>query len=44
MNASFDKTTSFTYPIYIQATPEQVWQGLTDPVLMKTLLAPPKGW
>ena len=26
---------SFTYPIYIQATPKQVWQGLTDPVLMK---------
>jgi hypothetical protein len=28
MNASFDKMTSFTYPIYIQATPERVWQGL----------------
>ena len=27
--------TSFTYPIYIQATPEQVWRGLTDPALMK---------
>ena len=27
--------TSFTYPIYIQATPEQVWQGLTDPALMR---------
>ena len=35
--------TSFTYPIYIQATPERVWQGLTDPALMKTLLAAPKG-
>ena len=23
MNASFDKMTSFTYPIYIQATPER---------------------
>jgi uncharacterized protein YndB with AHSA1/START domain len=27
--------TSFVYPIYIQATPEQVWQGLTHPALMK---------
>jgi uncharacterized protein YndB with AHSA1/START domain len=27
--------TSFTYPIYIQTTPEQVWQGLTDPALMR---------
>ena len=27
--------TSFAYPIYIQATPEQVWQGLTEPALMK---------
>jgi uncharacterized protein YndB with AHSA1/START domain len=27
--------TSFTYPIYIQATPEQVWQGLTDPAFMR---------
>ena len=27
--------TSFAYPIYIQATPEQVWKGLTDPSLMK---------
>ena len=27
--------TSFTYPIYIQATPERVWQGLTDPDLTK---------
>ncbi len=23
--------TSFTYSIYIEATPERVWQGLTDP-------------
>ena len=30
-----NQMTSFTYPIYIQATPEQVWQGLTDPSLMK---------
>jgi uncharacterized protein YndB with AHSA1/START domain len=27
--------TSFIYPIYIQATPEQDWQGLTEPALMK---------
>src|ERR1700721_455520 len=27
--------TSFLYPIYIEATPEQVWRGLTDPALMK---------
>jgi uncharacterized protein YndB with AHSA1/START domain len=27
--------TSFTYPIYIRATPQRVWQGLTDPALMK---------
>ncbi len=30
-----NQMTSFTYPIYIQATPERVWQGLTDPALMK---------
>jgi uncharacterized protein YndB with AHSA1/START domain len=28
-------TTNFTYPIYIQTTPEQVWQSLTNPDLMK---------
>ncbi len=27
--------TSFTYPIYIQASPEKVWRGLTEPALMK---------
>jgi uncharacterized protein YndB with AHSA1/START domain len=27
--------TSFSYPIYIRATPEEVWQGLTEPALMK---------
>ncbi len=27
--------TSFVYTIYIQASPERVWQGLTDPALMK---------
>ena len=30
-----DQTASFTYTIYILATPEQVWQGLTDPALTK---------
>jgi uncharacterized protein YndB with AHSA1/START domain len=30
-----DQTRSFTYTIYIQATPERVWQGLTDPALTK---------
>jgi uncharacterized protein YndB with AHSA1/START domain len=27
--------TAFVYTTYIQATPERVWQGLTDPALMK---------
>jgi uncharacterized protein YndB with AHSA1/START domain len=27
--------TAFTYTIYIKATPEQVWHGLTDPALTK---------
>jgi uncharacterized protein YndB with AHSA1/START domain len=35
MAAHGNQMTSFTYPIYIQATPERVWQGLTDPALMK---------
>ncbi len=35
MAARSNQMTSFTYPIYIQATPERVWQGLTDPALMK---------
>jgi uncharacterized protein YndB with AHSA1/START domain len=30
-----DQRTSFTYTIYIRATPEQVWQGLTDPAYMR---------
>ena len=30
-----NQMTSFSYPIYIQATPEQVWQGLTEPTLTK---------
>jgi uncharacterized protein YndB with AHSA1/START domain len=30
-----NQVTSFSYPIYIKATPERVWQGLTDPALMK---------
>jgi len=35
MAARSNEMTNFTYPIYIQATPEQVWQGLTDPALMR---------
>jgi uncharacterized protein YndB with AHSA1/START domain len=35
MEASRDQRTSFTYTIYIHATPEQVWQGLTDPAYMR---------
>ena len=27
--------TAFVYTTYIQKTPERVWQGLTDPALMK---------
>jgi uncharacterized protein YndB with AHSA1/START domain len=30
-----NKRTSFTYTIYIQATPQQVWRGLTEPALTK---------
>jgi uncharacterized protein YndB with AHSA1/START domain len=35
MAASLDHVTSFTYTIYIQATPEKAWQGLTDPAYMR---------
>jgi uncharacterized protein YndB with AHSA1/START domain len=35
MAAHNDQVTSFTYTTYIQATPERVWQGLTDPDLMR---------
>jgi uncharacterized protein YndB with AHSA1/START domain len=35
MAAGFDQVTSFTYTTYIQATPEQVWQGLTDPAFTR---------
>jgi uncharacterized protein YndB with AHSA1/START domain len=31
MTVDIDTMSSFTYTIYIQATPEQVWEGLTDP-------------
>ncbi len=27
--------TAFVYMTYIQETPERVWQGLTDPAVMK---------
>jgi uncharacterized protein YndB with AHSA1/START domain len=33
--APVNQLTSFTYTTYIQATPERVWQGLTDPALMR---------
>jgi uncharacterized protein YndB with AHSA1/START domain len=36
MVPSLDQRTSFTYTIYIRATPEQVWQGLTDPAYMRS--------
>jgi uncharacterized protein YndB with AHSA1/START domain len=35
MNARTGKMTSFTYVTYIQATPEQVWRGLTEPAMTK---------
>ncbi len=35
MDGPIDWATSFTYTTYIQATPERVWQGLTDPALTK---------
>ena len=31
MAACSDRASSFTYTTFIHATPEQVWQGLTDP-------------
>jgi uncharacterized protein YndB with AHSA1/START domain len=30
-----EKRPAFVYTIYIQAAPERVWQGLTDPALME---------
>ena len=30
-----DQQTAFVHTTYIQASPERVWQGLTDPALMK---------
>lgn len=33
---SLDTATSFSYTIYIHATPERVWQGLTDPAYMRS--------
>ena len=35
MGARIDQTTSFTYTTYIHATPEQVWDGLTNPAVTK---------
>jgi uncharacterized protein YndB with AHSA1/START domain len=44
MAGRIDQVTSFTYTTYIQASPEQVWEGLTRPRIHQTLLAAPKGW
>ncbi len=35
MAARIDQMTSFTYTTYIHATPERVWQGLTDPAVTR---------
>ncbi|HTZ25757.1 MAG TPA: SRPBCC family protein [Streptosporangiaceae bacterium] len=35
MNTHTDRMTSFTYTTYIHATPERVWQGLTDPAVTR---------
>ncbi len=35
MTARNAQMTSFTYTTYIRATPERVWQGLTDPAATK---------
>jgi uncharacterized protein YndB with AHSA1/START domain len=39
MVARNNQPTSFTYTTYIRATPERVWQGLTDPAFMKRYCA-----
>ncbi len=35
MTAGIDQTTSFIYTSHIHATPERVWNGLTDPGLTR---------
>jgi uncharacterized protein YndB with AHSA1/START domain len=35
MTEHLNSATGFSYVNYIQATPERVWQGLTDPALME---------
>jgi uncharacterized protein YndB with AHSA1/START domain len=35
MAGRIDQVTSSTYTTYIQATPERVWQGLTDPAFTR---------
>jgi uncharacterized protein YndB with AHSA1/START domain len=35
MPAPVDATASFAYTTYIHATPQQVWEGLTDPAFTK---------
>ena len=35
METFLDQVTSFTYTIYVRATPEEVWRALTDPASMR---------
>lgn len=35
MAADTERVTGFTYTTYIRATPEQIWQGLTEPSVTK---------
>ena len=48
MVARTDQMARFTYTTYIHATPERVWQGLTDPAITKCYwrhqMAGPKAW
>lgn len=35
MTVRIDPTTTFRYTNYVQATPEQVWRGLTEPAMTR---------
>ena len=35
MAVGVDQVTSFTYTTYVQASPEKVWQGLTEPAFTR---------
>jgi len=35
MRGQPDEVTRFAYAIYVQATPEEVWRGLTDPAMTR---------